>query len=538
MNFSRWPATLSWMSAVPEDPVRPFLKLLFLACLALCGAAGSQAPLETAYYSLPGAVATVNGDAVSISYGPYRETYVAGLGWLSNLAADPPVLRGDDVLVNASVLDALGVTEPRLAGIRYSGGAEVRIVLDFVNISPAALAGLRSGGTREAGAPLELQLPRLLLPAGTPEDVSGLELELAPAAAGVRLRLTGPAFEYAAFPLDDPPRLVIDVTPQRDLSQLVESEREVAPGVTYRRYRVFADSGPSVVHLVSIAPGSGEFRVVGQSRVAMSVTQLASGALVALNAGYFDTSDYAAIGLLKIDHGLLSLPSRGRAGVAFGVPGGPLIDRLDADVLVTTSRGVLRVGTSNGDGVSVTTAAGALAGAPSQGVLIIQDGTVVENKIGPRLVPKGGMALAYPATNRDLALLDTGDRVSIDTSLRPGGFQVAAYAVEAGPLLVRDGLAAYEPSSEGFASGQRILDGLTQQAAIGVMPDGTTLLVVAETMRAQDLVRLFLDLGADRAMRFDSGSSTTLVVAGQVVNRKTERKVVSAVVFIPALAER
>jgi exopolysaccharide biosynthesis protein len=270
----------------------------------------------------------------------------------------------------------------------------------------------------------------------------------------------------------------------------------------------------------------------------MSVTELASGALVALNAGYFDTSDYAAIGLLKIDHGLLSLPSRGRAGVAFGVQGGPLIDRLDADVLITTSRGVLRVGTANGDGVSVTTTAGALAGTPSQGVLVIQDGVVEENKIGPRLVPEDGLALAYPATNRELALLDTGDRVSIDTSLRPTGFQSAAYAVEAGPLLVRDGVAAYEPSSEGFASGQRILDGLTQQAAIGVMPDGTTLLVVAETMRAQDLVRLFLELGADRAMRFDSGSSTTLVIDGKVVNRKTERKVVSAVVFIPALAGR
>ncbi len=526
------------MSVVPQGQVRPLFSLALLVCLAFCGVAGGQAAERTAYYSLPGAVVTVNGDAVSITYGPYRETYVAGLGWLSNLAADPPVLRGDDVLVNASVLDALGVSEPRLAGIRYSGGAEVRIVLDFVDVSPADLAGLRTGGSRDAGASLELRLPRLLLPAGTPEDVAGLELELVPDGDGVRLRLTGPAFDYAAFALADPARLVIDVTPQRDLSQLVELESEVAPGVTYRRYRVFSDSGPSVVHLVSVAPGSGEFRVVGESRVAMSVSQLASGALVALNAGYFDTSDYAAIGLLKIDHGLLSLPSRGRAGVAFGVQGGPLIDRLDADVLITTARGVLRVGTANGDGVSVTTTAGALAGTPSQGVLVIKDGVVEENKIGPRLVPRDGLALAYPATNRELALLDTGDRVSIDTSLRPTGFQAAAYAVEAGPLLVRDGVAAYEPGSEGFASGQRILDGLTQQAAIGVMPDGTTLLVVAETMRAQDLVPLFLGLGADRAMRFDSGSSTTLIVDGKVVNRKTERKVVSAVVFIPALAGR
>jgi exopolysaccharide biosynthesis protein len=285
-------------------------------------------------------------------------------------------------------------------------------------------------------------------------------------------------------------------------------------------------------------PGSGELRVVGESRVPRTVSQLASGALVALNAGYFDTANYAAIGLLKVDHGLLSLPSRGRASVAFSPAGPPLIDRLDADVLLYTSRGALSVGTAVGDGVVVARTAGALAGSPSQGVLVVKDGVVVENKVGPRVVPAGGFALAYPPGNRDLALLDTGDEVAISTHLRPHGFDAAQYAVEAGPLLVQDGRAAFDPSREGFASGQRILDGLTQQAAVGVMPDGTTLFLVAETMRAEDLVPLFIGLGADRAMRFDSGSSTTLVVEGAVVNRASERKVVSAVVLVPPRAER
>ena len=39
--------------------------------------------------------------------------------------------------------------------------------------------------------------------------------------------------------------------------------------------------------------------------------------------------------------------------------------------------------------------------------------------------------------------------------------------------------------------------------------------------------------GASEAMRLDSGSSTTLFVGGQVVNRRTERRVVSAIVFVP-----
>lgn len=533
MKASGKPATLVPMSRYLHRCLTTLLIILTLTS-ALAEGAGA----DGTYYRLPGASATVSADAITIVYGPYHETYVAGLGWLSSIEADPPLVVEGQVLVNGTVLDALGVSVPRLEGIRYSGGAEVRVVLDFAGLAADSIANLRSGGTREAGANLTVNLPTLLLPAEAPDDVAGLELELVPGATGVTLRIGGPAFDYAVFPLENPTRLVIDLAPKRDLSQLVEVEKSIAPGVDYRRYRVFGASGPSVVHLVSMAPGSGELRVVGESRVPRTVSQLTDGALVGLNAGYFDTSNFAAIGLLKVDYGLQSLPSRGRASVAFSPAGPTLIERLDADVKLHTSRGTLRVGAAYGDGVIVSTTAGALTGNPSQGVLVVRDGVVVENKIGPRLTPKDGFALAYPAVNRDLALLDTGDTVALDMKLSPNGFEEARYAVEAGPLLVRDGAPAYLPSAEGFASGQRILDGLTQQAAIGVMPDGTTLFVVAETMRAEDLVQLFLGLGVDRAMRFDSGSSTTLVVDGKVVNRSSERKVVSAVVFVSGTAKR
>ncbi len=188
--------------------------------------------------------------------------------------------------------------------------------------------------------------------------------------------------------------------------------------------------------------------------------------------------------------------------------------------------------------MQVVRSAGSFAGNGSKGVLLVHGTQVVENKIGPRRVPEGGYALVYPADNRELALLDFGDTVFLDANLRPASFQGARYAVEAGPLLVKDGQPAYQPILESFALGERILDGLTQQAAIGVTADGTTLLVVAETMRASDLIPLFLSLGADRAMRLDSGSSTTLVVDGKVLNRASQRRVVSAIVLVPFEAER
>ncbi len=507
------------------------LLLVALSLLSL-GARAAAQPLVETLFRLPGATATVQGDAITITYGGSQDTYVAGLGWLSGSSEDPPVVAGSDVLVTGAMLEALGFAGPRLEAVRTSGDAQVRIVLDVPSLDPSQLSSLAGRGAVDEGEALVTTLPPLVLPAVQPEELAGVEVSLSSTDVGTSVRLVGPAFTYERFVLADPTRVVLDVTPKRSLDQ-PEVTRELTTGVEYRRFNYPTAGGGSVVHVVSVAPRSGEFRVVGESQVPRTVTQLASGGLVALNAGYFDTATFEAIGYLLVDHGLLSFPSRGRASIAFG-GGEPVIDRVRATVNLHTSYGLIEVG-AVANGVGVVSTPGALAGRPDMGVLVVDDGVVLENKVGPRQVPAGhdSYALVYPPTNRDLALLDTGDRVAIDARIDPPGFEFARYAVEAGPLLVKDGMPAYEPVLEGFATGQRILDGLTQQAAIGVRPDGTTLLVVAETMRADELIGLFLALGASDAMRLDSGSSTTLVVGGDVVNRSSQRRVVSAIVFLP-----
>ena len=508
--------------------------LLGAQALAQDVAGGADAASASAdLYRVTGASAVIEDGAIVVRYGGSEETYVPGIGWLSGIGLEPPTMVGDEVLMSAALLDSLGIVLPRLEGVRTSGDAQIRVVLDVPDLDPASVAGLSGAGALDEGETLTLQLPPLLLPADGLEDVAGIEFQLRSTEAGTRVELTGPALTFQYFALADPTRVVIDLVPQRELN-LPEVDRTLAPGVRYHRFNYMTGSGGSVVHVVSVAPGAGEFRVVGESRVPRTVSQLASGTAVALNAGYFDTATLGAIGYLLVDDGLLSLPSRNRASIAFG-SGQTLIDRLRATVRVHTRLGLIEVGAIT-DGVSVVTTAGALAGRPDMGVLVVSGGVVVENKIGPRQVPAGddSYALVYPPTNRQLALLDTGDVVLLDTSIEPEAFDSARYAVEAGPLLLKGGRPDYQPSLEGFATGQRILDGLTQQAAVGVAADGTTLLVVGETMRAEELIGLFMSLGAQDAMRLDSGSSTTLVVDGEVVNRSSERRVVSAIVFIPS----
>lgn len=511
--------------------------ICFLALLAMLhGAAAQDATTSNHYFALPGATTSTTDDAITIRYGAYHETYVTGLGWLSGIKADAPVVRAGEVLVNSTVLDALGIVMPRLESVRTSGGAEVRVVLDLPELSPTQLEGLRGSGKLRAGQDLELRLPPVLLPDLEPIEVGGVALTFSQEAGATHLTVSGAALDYDVFPLGHPTRLVLDILPERDLTPVVQLERELADGVNYRRFTVHTTSGGSVVHVVAIEPSAGELRVVGESQVPRTTSQLASGGLVALNAGYFDTTTFDAIGFLLVDGGLQSLPSRNRASIGFRAGQPPFIDRLNVTIRLHTSSGVVEVGNAQLDDVDVVHVPGAFAGGASRGVLLVKDGVVVANKVGPRRVPEGGYALVYPPTNRAIALLDTGDRVRVETSIEPDVFGFARYAVEAGPLLVKDGQPAYEPELERFALGQRILDGLTQQSAIGVTATGTTLLVVAETMRASELVPLFMSLGADRAMRLDSGGSATLVIDGKPVNRSSERRVVSAIVLVPQRA--
>lgn len=505
---------------------------------APAGLPGAPPVTSEPLYRLPGATATITDEAIEVAYRGRTLTYVAGIGWIEGLDAAPPHVDGDEVALSATVLDALDVFLPRLLAVRTSGDAEVRVVLDVHDLDAGFLSGLHGSGALAAGQPLSVTLPPLLLPLAQPEEYAGIELQVVSDAEQTRFTAVGPAMTYDLFALSAPNRLVIDLVPQRQLD-LPELERALGPGASYRRFNYRSASGGSVVHVVSVAPGLGEFRVVGESRGAATVTQLAAGAPLAINAGYFDTASFEAIGYLLVDHGLLSLPSRNRASIAFGA-GGTVIDRVRASVKLHTPTGLVELALGDGAWTGVVSVPGAFAGAPDMGALVVADAQVVENKIGPRRVPDvpGAYALVYPPDNRQLALLDTGDRVYLDASLEPESFEGARYAVEAGPLLLKSGVDAYRPELEGFALGQRILDGLTQQAAIGVRADGTVLLLVAETMRAAELVPLLQLLGASDAMRLDSGSSATLLVDGDVVNRRTQRRVVSAIVYLPHTAWR
>lgn len=519
-----------------------------LASLLLWVGTLAAANVGVGEVALIGAHVEVTEGAVTIRHEGATLVYVDGLGWLADFVAQAPRLEDGVVWVASSVAAALGFVAAgtaaaapgsatgRLLGVRLSGEVDVRLVLDLDGVGVETVRGVGTVGRVEADGVLRLGLPWLSLPDALPTTAGALDLRWRDGPNGPALELSGVAFSYDVFALGDPTRIVLDLRPDRDGAAVTGERFEVlAPGVVYRSFRAPGSGGPSRVHVVSVAPDAGEWRVVGAPGQARPTLRWADGGFVAINGGYFEPATRAVIGLLVVDGSWLSPPSRGRAVVGFG-PDGVVIDRVQVLTGIwLDGRLVLALDHELAERASVHATVGSLAGSPSTGTLTLdEDDRVVDNRVGPVRVPDGGRVVVYPPELRAAALAESGTLVRTATRLVPDAFERVAYAVEAGPLLVQGGRDAFAPELEAFTRGVRILDEVTQQAAIGVMRDGTVLLVAAEAMVAADLVPLFLDLGAVDAMRLDSGGSTTLVADGRVLNRMTERAVVNAIVWLPA----
>jgi exopolysaccharide biosynthesis protein len=119
--------------------------------------------------------------------------------------------------------------------------------------------------------------------------------------------------------------------------------------------------------------------------------------------------------------------------------------------------------------------------------------------------------------------LRRGDRVTLRQTLGNPVADSAASVGSAGPQLVRDGQVAVTSGEEEIAPD--IADGRAPRTGVGIKKDGTVLIVVVDGrsddsagFTLDEFARYFVSLGADRAMNFDGGGSSEMVVNGRIMN--------------------
>lgn len=349
---------------------------------------------------------------------------------------------------------------------------------------------------------------------------------------------------YKIFLLKNPQRLVVDF-PRSGTSTgtagkpAAGSSQWLGKGLTYRESTVNLGAGRVKTYLLTLAPSS-DFRLdfipgYGKTiqRGTLSMIQKRSGAVALVNASYFD-SDIWVVGNLKIQNKWLGMESTPRTGLVIPRTGTPSIQP-----------GLSYTGTvTRPDGKSF--AIGGLNRMRLQNELILYndgyDDTTDTNAYGTEVLLNGGivrdirkgassMALAPGTTvlsgNGSAAAflngLRTGDKVTVTQTLGNQAADSAASVGSAGPQLVRDGRVQVTSEEEEIADD--IAQGRVPRTGVGIKKDGTVLIVVADGrsdssvgMTLTEFGRYFVQLGADRAMNFDGGGSSEMVVNGKIMN--------------------
>ncbi|MDM7323993.1 MAG: hypothetical protein P3W93_003175, partial [Thermus sp.] len=224
-----------------------------------------------------------------------RLTYVPGVGWADPVDPSLPPPEGERIPLE--VLRSLGYFRTPEAGVRSAPqGRGFRLVLDLTQPHP----GLpQASQERER---LTLLLPYLAL--GTlripwPKGVEA-SVRLLPTGTELRLLAKGKLLAYRLFPLQDPPRLVLDLFPLEP-----EVEEPLAPGIRYREIWTFT---PEPVRLFLVEAEKGRLVPVGRPGVRALPKDLAKDALAVLNGGYFDPKSATPIGLWVQDGVTVSYP--------------------------------------------------------------------------------------------------------------------------------------------------------------------------------------------------------------------------------------
>lgn len=442
--------------------------------------------------------------------GGLRLVYVPGVGWAE--PPDPTLPAPNGELLPLQALKALGYFQVPEAGTRFGAqGRAFRVVLDLSTPYP--------GPPQEAQGQerLTLLLPYLAPQVAQAPWPQGLRagVRLLPQGTELRLEAPGRLLRHRLFPLQDPPRLVLDL-----YLLAPEVEEALAPGVRYREVWAFT---PDPLRLYLVEATGGRLLPVGKPGVRDLPKNLAPGALAVLNGGYFDPKTGTPIGLWVQDGVTVAYPF-GRVALMWegfrffldfprfeAVVRGPQGERVRVGVNASRAR------------FTAHTVPGPV-GREGEEVALVRGDRAEAILPAPQDLPPGAWALTFPRGGPPFPL-KPGDPLSLYGRLDPP----FAYALEGGPLLVREGQYAFDPMRENFKD-LRPLQAVAPQAAVAWTREGKLWLLVSEPTTPGVLARALLSLGAWNALRMDGGGSAQLWVQGRLRSpyQGSPRPVVSA----------
>lgn len=340
--------------------------------------------------------------------------------------------------------------------------------------------------------------------------------------------------------LPNPNRLVVDLRPDA----MVERDILWAKGLRWHQKFINLGSDRFPVVWLEINPRTAGLTlkpITSQSTTLVGTaplikTALAHSAAAAINGGFFNRKNQLPLGAIRRDGKWLSSPILNRGAIALNDSGQVKINRLSLQESIVTSTGSrLPISTSNSGYVQSGIARYSSAWGSTYTPLIDNEIIVVvqNNSVTAQLpagvagktafpIPSNGYLLAL-RNNPAASSLPIGTLVREESATLPADFGRYPQIIGAGPVLVQNRQIVLDAKSEGFSDA--FIREKAARSAIGVTSSGT-LLIAAVHNRAggagptlAEIAKVMQQMGCVDALNFDGGSSTSLYLGGQLINR-------------------
>ncbi|MGD1866370.1 MAG: phosphodiester glycosidase family protein [Phormidesmis sp.] len=342
----------------------------------------------------------------------------------------------------------------------------------------------------------------------------------------------------------NPSRVVIDI--RRDA--MVERDIAWAPGLRWRQqyisvgrnrfpvYMFIAQPNPSMLALRPIHANPNTATGI-EPILTTAQRQRVTGAV---NAGFFNRNNQLPLGAVRNAGQWISGPILGRGAMAWNDSGDLVMDRFALSESVTVGLGesysILAVNSgyvqagigryTHGWGASYTPIV------DNEIVVTVRDNVVSAQqtlgKAGTGSVPipsdGEGYLLAFRSNRTAGSTFTPGTDVLLTSQSQPAVFEQYPNVIGGGPLLIRDRNIVLNPQLEGFST--NFIQGSAPRTAIGKTADGTWLIATMHDRvggrgpTLSETAKIMQQLGAVDALNLDGGSSSSLYLGGQLLNRQ------------------
>lgn len=350
-----------------------------------------------------------------------------------------------------------------------------------------------------------------------------------------------PSQGLQVFSVNNPPRIIIDVRPDYKFTRNINWTK----GIQWRQQPINLRGDIFPVTWLEVDQKSPQIQlkpITNPSNTLEGITPLvtlsrASNATAAINGGFFNRNNQLPLGAIRRDNQWLSSPILNRGAIAWDNQGNVKMGRLSLQETLITGNGqrfpVLFLNSAYlKDGIARYTPAWGQAYTPltdDESIITVRNNQVIQqnrsNKAGTNSfnIPSDGYLIIIRKNVFSPSSFPVGTSISLQSQTNPLEMGKFPHIIGAGPLLLQKGQIVLNAEAEGF--NKAFQSQKASRSAIAVNRQGKLMIVAVHNRiggkgaSLDEFAELLLQMGAVEALNLDGGSSTSLSLGGQLIDR-------------------